>query len=294
MAASPRVLEILRCVARYGVLTAAQIRALCFPNIQSDGSNVRSRLRDMVQQKLLNRTQMQVVQAGSPMSAPVYYSSALGIDTLVCELNDESYRSVSTRAPQWQHLAHYVAISEVHVIADQAVRQQSYATLERWVNEYDIINPQAQKPSEKFSLYTLIREEPRLVCVPDAGFVIGVPREGKIFRKAFYLELERATSPTQRVAAEKSPGYFAMQQGLLHKKHFPDAMDQFTVLVTAPDARWRDALRKSFASKEGAALYRFAATPELTPESFLFGNVWYPCTGDAVPLVKPPVSGDAK
>ncbi len=283
MLVTPRVLDIVRCVAHYGVLTAAQIRALCYPNIQSDGSNVRSKLRDIVDGKLLQRTRMQVVNPLSALAAPVYFSSPLGLETLACQLNDERYRLISTRAPQWQNLPHQVAVADLHILTDQAAARQNYATLERWINEFDVVNQNATNPADRFSLYTLIRETPKLVCIPDAAFVLRV--QG--FRKVFYLELERATSPTGRVAAEKSPGYFALRQQLLHKKHFPDALDDFTVLVTAPDARWRDSLRKAFATKDGAAMYRFAAMPELKPESFLYERVWHPCVGDAVPLVKP-------
>lgn len=284
MIVTPRVLDILRCVACYGVLTAAQIRNLCFPNIQSDGSNVRSRLRTMVQQKLLNRAHMEIANPMSPLSAPVYYSSPLGVDVLATQLNDESYRLISTRAPQWQNLVHFVAIADVHILADQAVARQAYAKMERWVNEFDVVNSNASNPADRFFLYTQIQQTPKLVCIPDAAFVLNV--QG--FRKAFYLELERGTSPTGRVAAEKSPGYFALHQQKLHKKHFPEALDDFAVLLTAPDVRWRDALRRAFAAKDGAALFRFAAVPELTPENFLFGSVWHPCKGEPVPLVKSP------
>lgn len=148
MMVPPRVLEILRCVAQYGVLTAAQIRSLCFPTIQSDGSNVRSRMRDMVQRKLVNRTRMQVVNPMATLAAPVYYSAPLGLEVLACQLNDDRYRLVSTRAPHWQNLPHAVAIADLHIVADQAVAQQSYVKLERWVNEFDIVNTAAASPSE--------------------------------------------------------------------------------------------------------------------------------------------------
>jgi hypothetical protein len=228
---------------------------------------------------------MEVVNPAAAMAAPVYYPARAGVELLAAH-DDEKWLLTSTRLPQWQHLAHFVAISDLHITADQSVARQAYVTLTDWANEYDVLNKEATAPAERFRLYTLIQQSPKLVCVPDCAFVLEV----KGHRKAFYVELERATSAPSKVAAEKTPGYAALHQRQLHKKHFPGVLDDFTVLVTAPDARWRDALRRAFRGKPGIELYRFAATTELTPETFLFGSVWYPCVGEAVPLVKPPAA----
>ena len=61
----------------------------------------------------------------------------------------------------------------------------------------------------------------------------------------------------------------------------------FSVILIAPIYRRRDALRKAIKEKHGADLWRFAAQPDLTPESFLHDPVFFPCEGDPVPLVKP-------
>src|SRR5205807_104150 len=62
----------------------------------------------------------------------------------------------------------------------------STASLGGWIGEYDVINARAKNPEERYRLYTLISEEPkRLVCNPDAAFLLPVGEH----RRIFYLEL---------------------------------------------------------------------------------------------------------
>ena len=92
----------------------------------------------------------------------------------------------------------------------------------------------------------------------------------------------------QQIAASKTPGYAAMAERRLHRRHFPQTtLDAFTVLMVAPSERRRDALRKAIATKPGAALWRFVAASDLTPERFLLDPIFHPCDGEPVPLIKP-------
>src|SRR5262249_10419336 len=134
-----------------------------------------------------------------------------------------------------------------------------------------------------FRLYLLLRENPRLVCAPDAAFLLAVAGH----RKAFYLEQDRNTSGVRQIAASKTQGYAVMAQQQLHRRHFPEStIPTFSVLMIAPTDRRRDALRKAIFGKPGAELWKFAAVPDLSPEQFLFDPIFFPCEGEPKPLVK--------
>jgi hypothetical protein len=78
-----------------------------------------------------------------------------------------------------------------------------------------------------------------------------------------------------------------MAERQLHWRHFPTAtIDTFSVLMIAPTARRRDALRKAIKDKPGAVLWKFACAQDVTPENFLRAPIWFPCDGDPGPLVK--------
>src|SRR6185369_16543392 len=102
---------------------------------------------------------------------------------------------------------------------DEAIKSQSAVTLDGWLNEWDICNKDESAPEKKYRLYTLIRESPRLVCAPDAAFLLTVKGHSKVF----YVEQDRATSGVYQVASSKSPGYAALAEAGLQRRHFPQA-----------------------------------------------------------------------
>jgi hypothetical protein len=169
------------------------------------------------------------------------------------------------------------------IALDQAISRQKQVRLEGWLNEWDIANPDAGKPEDRFRLYTLLRENPRLICAPDAAFLLAIGE----YSKVFYLEQDRSTTGVRQSAARKTAGYAELAKRGLHRRHFPEAtLPTFTVLTVAPSPGQRDALRKAVRDKPGADLWKFAAQSDLTPELFLNEPVFFPCEGGPTPLVK--------
>lgn len=277
-----RDIEILRSVVRYYVLNRPQIQRLRFK--EHDSPRVpRRRLQTLVSENLINRHNLVFhhPRAGSP--GPVYYPSRRGCEFLADYFDDEKYLLTPTQAPQSHHVFHWLAVSDTHITIDEAIAAQDEVNLDAWLNEWDIVNKEESAPHRRFQLYTLLRESPRLVCAPDAAFVLWVRQH----RKVFYLEQDRNTSGAKRVAASKTKGYDELAKQGLHLRHFPQAtVPAFNVLLIAPTSRRRDALRKAFRGKPAIDLWKFAAATDLTPDSFLHEPVFYPCEGDPTPLVK--------
>lgn len=277
-----RDIQILIALVRYYVLNRTQIQRLCFS--QGDDRIVRRRLQVLLDAKLINRTRVEVIVPGSGSSAPVYYPSLRGCEFLAEHCKDDRYYAAPTQTPQPHHLFHWLAISDVHIALDGALTSQSDAECADWLNEWDIANKDEATPEKRFRLYTLLQQSPKLVCAPDAAFLLSV----RGHKKSHYLELDRNTSGVRQIAASKTPGYAALAERGLSKKHFPQAtLDSLTVLMVTPSAWRRDALRKAISQKPGADLWRFAAMTDLTPQTILSAPVWHRCEGDPVPLVKP-------
>lgn len=276
-----RDIELLASVARYYTLTRKQINLLHFPS-DIDGRVTRRRLRILHESKLINRTNMQVSNPTVGAPAFVYYPSADGCAYLAQELNDETYKRACTTTPNWTYLYHWVEVAETHIRLDRAVQKFPGVSISNWIGEYSIADSREQEPEKRYKLYT--RLGPKLVCAPDAAFQL--TKNG--FCKGHYLEEDRDTTKSaDRVAAQKCHGFASMFEQRKHlERHFPTAnVEKFTVLFVTPSERRRDALRKAFASKPAEWMYRFAAKPDLNPDSFLRAPVWYPCEGDPVQLV---------
>lgn len=282
---------ILAKVAKYYVLSRPQLQRLCFPSDKT-GRVTRRRLQALVAPGLLNRHRAQVVYPNSAPAGSVYYPSPKGVELLAEYTGDDAILLTPTQSPVPHHVAHWLAVSETHIKLDAAIAAQERVVLDGFINEWDVVNKDEAEPHNRFRLYTLLTESPKLICAPDAAFMLTVPvtteQSTVTFSKVFYLEEDRATTGATQVAARKCKGYAALAENNLHAKHFPETNVQtFTVLCVAPNGRRREALRKAFAGKVGAELWRFAAGDELTQDTFLHDPIWHPVSGDPMPLVKP-------
>jgi Replication-relaxation len=283
-----RKLQVIKAVCDYYTLTRAQIQRLI--GVANDRV-VRGLLQELYAVRLVNRTRMQVVNptAGSP--APVYFPTRLGAELVAAEYGDARYLSVTTKTPDWTHLYHWVEVADFHIYLDQAVAGlNGSVSLTGWYSEWDEIDPQGRQPHERFRLFTLIRDKPRLVCAPDAGFALQIGAHSK----SYYLELDRSTSGIQQIAHSKSPGYAGLMIGNLHRRHFQTSAESFSVLHLSPTPARRDLLRKAFPGREGATLHRFAASPDWTSPTALTDPIFYSCDEEIPrPLVRLPLEGVA-
>ncbi|MFN0051244.1 MAG: hypothetical protein ACKV0T_03585 [Planctomycetales bacterium] len=149
------------------------------------------------------------------------------------------------------------------------------------------MNKDDSVPEKRYRLYTLLRAEPKLICAPDAAFLLSMQGH----KKVFYVEQDRNTSGVLQVASSKTKGYAVMAELNLQRRHFPqETVNAFAVIMVAPSPKRREALRAAIKEKPGAHLWRFASATDLTPEKFLHSPVFYPCVGEPTSLIKKPMS----
>jgi hypothetical protein len=274
--------RILDDLVRYFILSRPQIQRLHFPE-DTNGRSTRRRLQMLVDLHLINRQHLLYAHPAGGSPASVYFPSRQGCEYLFQKTGDERYLLTPTNAPIPHHINHWVAISETHIALDAALRAQSAIALEGWINEWDICNKEESVPEKRYRLYTLLRDEPKLICAPDAAFLLSMDGH----KKVFYIEQDRNTSGVFQVASSKTKGYAVMAELNLHRRHFPQAtVDSFTVVMVTPSPKRRDALRTAIKDKPGAHLWRFASATDLTPEAFLFGPAFYPCDGEPCSLIR--------
>lgn len=277
-----RKIAVLKAVAKYRVLGFRQIQTRIYP-ADKDGRITRRDLTSLLADKLINRTHMQVFNPSRGTAAAAYYPAKAGCELLAIREDDVRYLAVNTTCPQWQNLGHWQELASVAMIIADSIALQTVVTMPLWFNEFDVVSKDAADPAERHSLYTLIRKEPKLVCVPDAAFQLTASIACKSASKAYYIELECGTNSPQKAAAEKTPGYAGLAAGKLHRRHFPDATDNFNVLMFAPTPNWRDALRKAISKKERPDLWRICSMTDMKPETFLTEPIFYPA-GDGPPM----------
>lgn len=285
--------SVLLPVVRYYVLSRQQIQRLGFPG-DKNGRVTRRRIQVVVDAGFIARHTLFPYNPvlGSP--APVYYPTRQGIEFLASHLSDERYLAVNTHAPNSNNLLHWLAISETRITIDQAIAAQVDVKLDGWINEYDVVNKDESRPEKRFHLYTLLQQSPRLVCAPDAAFLLNL----RGFKKVFYLEQDRGTTGAHQLAASRPKGYAAFFEQKLHRRHFPETnLDTFTVAMLTTTPNRRDFLRKSFKNVPGANLWKFVAQCDFTPANFLHAPIFHGIDGGATALIKPdakPIVGETE
>ena len=232
-----------------------------------------------------------IIGVYSSPAGSVYYPSQKGCEVLAEHAGDDSYLLTPTQCPQPHHIAHWLAVTETHLKLDEATEGQDAVQLGEWINEWDTVNKDEQEPEKRYRLYTLLGDNPRLICAPDSAFMLTALG----YTKVFYLEQDRGTTGVRQVVARKSKGYAELASRGCHRSHFPGTnVDSFTVVCIAHNDRRRDALRRAFSGIQGSELWKFCSATDLTAETFLHAPIWYSVSGDPVPLVKLPNESESQ
>ena len=175
-----------------------------------------------------------------------------------------------------------MAVVEFHIMFDVAISGQTDVVLEAWFNEGDVINADDPDPANHYRLHTKLSYKPKGSCSPDVAFLLN--HKGR--RAAFYLEMERGDghggTGSRQLVERKAPGYVEVAERQIYLDHFRAAgIDGFHVLLVAPTGQRRDAIRRAFQQKDATVfrtdLWRFAANTDITPDTLLTKEMWYPC-----------------
>ncbi|HEX3152343.1 MAG TPA: replication-relaxation family protein, partial [Gemmataceae bacterium] len=291
MQITPRVISILEFVAVCYTATREMIQRACLSETDPKGRIARKLLNAMHAESLLNKTQQLVCNPNWGAPAPVYYPSRKGCELLAVETGDDKWMNTCCLCPNWQHLHHWVNVAKFHFALLEAVKLVPSVKIDGWLSEWDIANPAEKEPHLRYRLFTEIRKEPRLVCAPDAAFLLRVGSLAKVF----YVEIDRATTSINAIAASKTGGFAEMARQLLHKRHYPKTtFDTFSVLQITTSPNRRDALVRAIKTKPGAEIWRFIAWPEITRESLIHGDIVYDCQNEKPrALVKKASAGES-
>ena len=278
-----RDFKTLNAIATYFLLNRHQIQPLCFPD-DTEGRVTRRRLAAMVKAGYLRRPKQQVPSPIGGTVCPVYYLGAKGRDELAVRLDDPAILAKPVEPPPPAHLEHSLAVSQFQIVLRSAIKQNQTVKMEKWFNEREPINP-LSTPEKYRTLFTELRNRPRLVCNPDAGFLLG--REEN--RVVYYLERERGGTGAHQLYKRKHRGYDGLQRTKKHCEHFPDTTYRagFSVLCVAQSAVHRKQLLKAFKGKPAAEFWRFAAASDLAVETILTSPIWYHAEkADPGPLIR--------
>jgi hypothetical protein len=282
-----RDMQVLLCLARHHLLNRFQIQRLCFP-ADKDGRVARRRLAALTEEGLIRKHYIQIVSQYDKPAGAIYLLTPCGCRFLADKKGMKDYLFKPVNLPHALYLSHQLAVAEFHMILDSAISGQSQVTLEAWHNEFDIINSGEPDTKKHYRLFTEIQAWPRLVCAPDAAFMLA--RHGTHF--IFYVELDRGErnrgTNAKNIVLHKNRGYRELARLGLHRRHFPGTnAEGFSVLLIAPNASRRDAICRAFGKKDPhlyrTDLWQFASLKDISSENMLQSEIFYRCHNAELP-----------
>ena len=210
----------------------AQIQRLFFATKQGDRI-ARRRLQELLTERYINRTQVQVLVPGGGSPAPVYYPAQRGCDFLADYTKNDHYRLAPTQTPQAASSVPLARrLRDAHRArrgaADQA--RVSSASTGSTSGTSRTRRSGSRRSGSGSTRCSPIR---RVWCAcPTPRFFWG------------WVATRRCTTskwigarPAAAGRRAKTPGYAALAERQLHRRHFPDTtLESFTVLCVAPSA----------------------------------------------------------
>jgi hypothetical protein len=183
------------------------------------------------------------------------------------------------REPRWAQLAHDLAIVEVRLALEQAVRELPHLTLETWVAESefhlkaDVV--EYTVPDRNSTHFVKHRR-----VMPDGYFVIadeGRERQGLPARARFLLEVDRGTHDTTSFFEEKVVAGLAYLHSPAYLARFGGNNGRWLV-VTTSEARLKHLM--SQVRTIGADMFWFTTLVQITATNPLTAPIWWQPGGD--------------
>jgi hypothetical protein len=161
---------VLTALARFFVLTRQMIQVLCYLSDQ-DGRLTRRRLSVLCRDGYLKRLTLQLINPRDSVPSPIYVLGPRGPQFLAEYFADDRYLLKPTSVARPAQLLHYIAVAKTHALLRQAI-EHSPVELVSWFHEEEVVNVDERNHKKHFKLFTELMKQPRLVCIPDAAFLL--------------------------------------------------------------------------------------------------------------------------
>jgi len=277
-----------------GVLARRHLKHMFFPNATLRA--LQKRLAKLVNNGYLARPTIHQRRT-QPISEPIYWLGWKGIiwvagqnnvavplptnqgenqmRTLARKLRAQGTRWL--REPRWIQLAHDLAVIDLRMAVEQAVRELPSCSLETWIHESDFRSDGDTVTYRVTGRDGTVKQVSKRVY-PDSYFVVVDKQrltQGLMARARFLLELDNATHANERFGREKVVPGLAYIKSSEYKARFGDNSGRWLV-VTTGRVRMRNLMRQTHqVAGAGAAIFLFTTFDQSKTGNILTDPVWW-------------------
>jgi hypothetical protein len=283
--------SILRALARFHYLTAAQASRLLYPNLLDDNRYMQRRLKRLVDTDYVLRLRaLPMPQYGQAPHVFTLahkgrvYTQEMGIGLATC------FRPSEEKRATWNHpfMTHRLATIDVMIAADRLCREQGLNCL-RMLSERELKRETVQvlvPPGPN----SITKETRKVTVIPDAWFQFSLSASEP---HSIAIELDRGTEE-QKAWRQKVAAYAYWVDGPYQEAFETDNLTIATVCLT--DSRVQqlaDWMLKELRGRnleELADLFLFTAASPMTttPEDFFFSPLWRSVRNQPLSLLDTP------
>jgi hypothetical protein len=268
---------VLRALARFHYLTAAQASRLLYPNLLDDNRYMQRRLKRLVDGDYVLR--LRALPAPQFGQAPHVFTLGRRGRQYLQELGEglfPYFRPSEEKRASLNHpfMIHRLATIDVMIAAARLSREQDIIC-PRMLSERELKHGALQVDVPP-GPHSLTQETRKVTVIPDAWFQLSVRESEPV---SIAVELDRATED-QKVWRQKVAAYAYWANGPYQEAFETDNLTIATVCPTANRANvladWTVRELKSRGLEDYADLFLFtAASPVASvPADFFFGPVW--------------------
>jgi hypothetical protein len=268
---------VLRALARFHYLTAAQASRLLHPNLQDDNRYMQRRLKKLVDGEYVLRLRaLPMPQFGQ---APHVFTLGRRGRQYLQELGEgifPYFRPSEEKRATTNHpfMTHRLATIDVMIAAARLSREEGIIC-PQMLSERELKHG-ALRVDVPPGAHSLIQETRKVAVIPDAWFQLSI---GSDEPSSIAIELDRATED-QKVWRQKVAAYVYWANGPYQETFETDNLTIATVCPTdirvSVLADWTMRELKSRNLEEFADLFLFTAASPVTtpPHEFFFGPLW--------------------
>jgi hypothetical protein len=204
---------LLVALFTYRYLRSGQLARLTERSVQV----VRRRMRALVELGYV------VALERLPMAEIVYALGPKGWEQMAKELETSPaklpYSRVNAKSAETIFMQHTLLTNDVRIAFDLALRDHPHVALRRAIPEWELANPEARKPAEKYVLaedlkYKDGHKKKTVRFRPDCLFILYPKKQGPKYSAALFLESDRSTESVAGKIHEKYTAYrLYFQQG---------------------------------------------------------------------------------
>lgn len=287
--------EVLQAIYQYdGVLARRHLKEMFWPD--KTGRAMEMRLSRLYHQAYLDWPSAEQRQT-KPIPEPVCWLGWKGALWLAGErgtpveqpktINESQLRVLERRLregeinwlrePRWSQLKHDLAIVDVRLAVEKAVKELPVLTLETWIPEsvfhsqMDVVQFALQRPGGRVNM---IQKGVR----PDGYFeIVDQKRQQQSLpaRARFLIEIDQATHDNPSFGREKVAPGLAYLRSQAYKVRFGDNAGRWLIITTG-QTRLKNLITQTRQSVGPAAnVFFFAVFDELDRANFLTSPIWW-------------------